>query len=408
MLGQLRSGHQGYKGKQDNDPSKMKTIVILGVGVAAAPLIRQTMRNVVLKDKEYNLIVVAPTTHFHWPIAMPRVIVPGQLSEDKAMIDLRPIFKEYPSDQFEFVLGAASALDPTGNTVSVSLNDGGSRTINYHTLVVATGTSSKDNMPWKAMATTEQTKQRLHELQHQIENANTIAVVGGGQTGSETAGELGFEYSKQGRKEVYFIYNDKLPLAPPLMESVRKQTKTELEKLNVKLIPNTKVTAVEHSGGDTILTLTDAEGRITTLTTQAYVPTTGGIPNSSFVPAHLLDSNGFILQTKSLQVKGHDNIFVLGDVGSLEECKAGVADAQAVHLIKALPIYLKGGVMPAYTPNNKVMVGITLGRSRATGQFGSFKLFSFLIHYAKGRFLGTDYCHLIAAGKKTLMTTYEK
>ncbi|KAL7781565.1 hypothetical protein V8C43DRAFT_327791 [Trichoderma afarasin] len=385
-----------------------KTIVVLGVGIAAAPLIRQTMRNVVLKEKDYNMIVVAPNTHFHWPIAMPRVVVPGQLADDKAMIDLRPFFKEYPADKFEFVQGVASAMDPASNTVDVLLSSGASRTINYHTLVVATGTSSKDNMPWKAMGDTEHTKSRLREVQEQIKNAKSIVIAGGGQTGSETAGELGFEYSKEGRKEVYFIYNDSLPLAPPVMDSVRKQTKTELEKLKVKLVPNTKVTNVEYSGNDTILTLTSSDGKTRTLTTQAYLPTTGGTPNSSFVPAALLDSEGYINQTASLQAKGYNNIFVIGDIGNLEGSKAGVADAQTVHLIKALPIYLKGGAMPVYTPSTKVMVGITLGRSRGTGQMGSFKVFSFLIHYAKGRFLGTDYAHLIAAGKKTLMTTYEK
>ncbi|KAM6487058.1 hypothetical protein HDV62DRAFT_348881 [Trichoderma sp. SZMC 28011] len=385
-----------------------KTIVVLGVGIAAAPLIRQTMRNVVLKEKDYNMIVVAPNTHFHWPIAMPRVVVPGQLADDKAMIDLRPFFKEYPADKFEFVQGVASAMDPASNTVDVLLSSGASRTINYHTLVVATGTSSKDNMPWKSMGDTEHTKSRLREVQEQIKNAKSIVIAGGGQTGAETAGELGFEYSKEGRKEVYFIYNDSLPLAPPVMDSVRKQTKTELEKLKVKLVPNTKVTNVEYSGNDTILTLTSSDGKTRTLTTQAYLPTTGGTPNSSFVPASLLDSEGYINQTASLQAKGYDNIFVIGDIGNLEGSKAGVADAQTVHLIKALPIYLKGGAMPVYTPSTKVMVGITLGRSRGTGQMGSFKVFSFLIHYAKGRFLGTDYAHLIAAGKKTLMTTYEK
>ncbi|KAH6606353.1 hypothetical protein Trco_005506 [Trichoderma cornu-damae] len=387
----------------------MKTIVILGVGVAAAPLIRQTMRNVVLKDKEYNMIVVAPNTHFHWPIAMPRVVVPGQLADDKAMIDLRPLFEEYPSDQFEFVLGTASAMDPAGNAVSVALSSGASRTINYHTLVIATGTSSKDNMPWKSLGSTEQTKQRVRELRDQIGGAKTIVVVGGGQTGSETAGELGFEYSKQGRKEVYFVYSDRLPLAPPVLESVRRQTRAELEKLNVKLVPNTTVTAVERSAdGDTVLTLTSSGGTTKTLTTQAYIPTTGGTPNSSFVPAHLLDGNGFVQQTKSLQAKGYSNIFVLGDVGNLEASKAGVADAQTVHLIKALPVHLRGGEMPEYNPSTKDFVGITLGRSRGTGQMGSFKIFSFVIYYFKGRFLGTDYCHLIAAGKKTLLTTYEK
>lgn len=385
----------------------MKNIVILGAGVAAAPLIRQTMRNVVLKDKDYKMIVVAPTTHFHWPVAMPRVIVPGQLADDKAMIDLRPFFKQYPEDQFEFVLGVASAMDPASNTVTVSPSEGGIRTINYHTVIVATGNSSP-NMPWKAMGSTEQTKQRVHEIRQQIENARTIVVVGAGATGTETAGELGFEYSKAGRKEVYLIYNDRLPLSPPTMESVRKSAKNELEKLKVKLVPNTTVSAVEQSGSDTVLTLTSSDGTTKTLTTQAYIPSTGLVPNTSFVPASLLDSKGYIKQTKTLVAEGFDNIFVLGDVGNLEASKAGIASAQTTHLVKALPIYFQGGVMPAYSPNTTEMIGVTVGRSRATGQMGSFKLFSFLIYYAKGRYLGTDYCHLIAEGKKSLMTNYEK
>lgn len=385
----------------------MKNIVILGAGVAAAPLIRQTMRNVVLKDKDYKMIVVAPTTHFHWPVAMPRVIVPGQLADDKAMIDLRPFFKQYPEDQFEFVLGVASAMDPASNTVTVSPSEGGIRTINYHTVIVATGNSSP-NMPWKAMGSTEQTKQRVHEIRQQIENARTIVVVGAGATGTEIAGELGFEYSKAGRKEVYLIYNDRLPLTPPTMESVRKSAKNELEKLKVKLVPNTTVSAVEQSGSDTVLTLTSSDGTTKTLTTQAYIPSTGLVPNTSFVPASLLDSKGYIKQTKTLVAEGFDNIFVLGDVGNLEASKAGIASAQTTHLVKALPIYFKGGVMPAYSPNTTEMIGVTVGRSRATGQMGSFKLFSFLIYYAKGRYLGTDYCHLIAEGKKSLMTNYEK
>ncbi|GFP55189.1 hypothetical protein ACSS6W_009525 [Trichoderma asperelloides] len=385
----------------------MKNIVVLGVGVAAAPLIRQTMRNVVLKDKDYKMIVVAPNTHFHWPIAMPRVIVPGQLSDDKAMIDLRPFFKEYPEDQFEFVLGVASAMDPASSTVTVSPTEGSSRTINYHTLIVATGSSSP-NMPWKTMGSTEETKQRVHELRQQIESAKTIVVVGGGATGTETAGELGFEYSKTGKKEVYLIYNDRLPLTPPTIDSVRKAAKNELEKLKVKLVPNTTVSSVQQSGSDTVLTLTSSDGTTKTLTTQAYIPSTGVVPNTSFVSANLLDSKGYIKQTKALLAEGFDNIFVVGDVGNLEASKAGTASAQTIHLVKALPIYFKGGAMPAYSPSTTEISAVTLGRSRATGQMGSIKLFSYLIYYAKGRFLGTDYCHLIAAGKKSMLTNFEK
>ncbi|PNY24106.1 Apoptosis-inducing factor 2 [Tolypocladium capitatum] len=386
----------------------MKTIVVLGAGLAAAPLIRQIMRSTVLTRKGLKMIVVAPNTHFHWPIAMPRVVVPGQMADDKVMFPLEPIFREYPADKFEFVLGRASELDPSANLVTVALNAGDSRAISYDTLVIATGASAKDDMPWKVLDTTEKTVERLHDLQRDIEGAETIVVAGGGLTGAETAGELGFEYARSGRKDVYFVHGGDLPLAPPVLQSVRKQTKTELEKIKVKMVANTTVTKVTRSGRDTILELRAADGSTSTLTTQAYVPTTGVTPNTAFAPASMLDAHGYVKQTTRLQAEGHANIFVVGDAGSLEASKAQAAEAQTIHLIKTLPLHLDGAALPDYHVDTRDVYGVTLGRSRATGQMGGFKLFSFLIWYMKGRFLGTDYAPLFAAGKKTMMTTFEK
>ncbi|KYK56837.1 Pyridine nucleotide-disulfide oxidoreductase, NAD-binding domain protein [Drechmeria coniospora] len=387
----------------------MKTIVVLGAGLAAAPLIRQIMRTAVLTRKDLRMIVVAPNTHFHWPIAMPRVVVPGQMADEKVMYPLDTIFGQYPADKFEFVLGKASTLDPSGRLITVALNAGGVQSVAYDTLIVATGSSAKDDMPWKTLGTTDKTVETLRRLQKDIRDAKTIVVAGGGLTGAETAGELGFEYAKDGTKEVYFIHNRDLPLSPPVLHSVRKQIKVELEKMKVKVVANTTVTKVtKSSGGDTVLELREADGSTRTLRTQAYVPTTGLTPNTSFAPASMLDDGGFIKQTTHLQAEGYDDIFVIGDAGSLEVSKAYIAEAQMVHLVKALPVYLDGGKMAEYKVNSKEMVGITLGRSRATGQMGKFRVFSFLIWYMKGRFLGTDYAGLYAAGKKTMMTTFEK
>lgn len=386
----------------------MKTIVVLGVGLAGAPLIRQIMRNTVLKSKDYKMIVVAPTTHFHWPIAMPRVVVPGEMPDEKIMYPLEPTFKEYPADKFEFVLGSASGLDPEGNVVTVALNDGSSRSVSYDTLLIATGSSAKDKMPWKLVGTADNTIDRIHALQKQVESAKTIVVAGGGLTGAETAGEIGYKYGKSGEKEIYFIYNNDLPLSPAVMDSVRKQTKLELERMKVKVLAKTTVTSVEVKGKDTVLQLRHADGTTKTLTTQAYIPTTGVTPNTAFVPKNMLDSNGYIKQTSFLRADGFKDIFVLGDVGSLEDNRALSADAQAAHLIKALPGYFEGGQLAEYKVNTKPMYGITLGQSKATGQMGSFKVFSFLIWFLKGRFLGTDKAAGVAAGKMTMSQTFEK
>ncbi|KAF7535899.1 hypothetical protein G7Z17_g13138 [Cylindrodendrum hubeiense] len=388
--------------------SEVKTIVVLGSGPAAIPVVRQTMVNLVLKRDNLKIILVTPNSNFHWPIAMPRVVVPGLVADDKVMIPLAPTFADYPPSKFEFVLGKASSLDPASNTVAVELNAGGSREINYHTLVIATGARARDDMPWKGLTTAEETKQKLHALQEQIKNAKTIVIAGGGMTGAETAGELGFEYSQHGKKEIILVHTEALPLSAPATDSVRKSVKSELERLKVKLIPNSTVANATVQGGDTILELRAADGTTRSITAQAYLPATGIIPNTEFAPKTLLDSKSYIKQTNYLQAEGHKNIFVIGDAGSLETATAGHAEAQAKHLIKALPLYIDGSAVPVYEASDKPIFAVTLGRSRGTGQMGTFKLFSFLVWFMKGRYLGTDYAHLWAAGKKTMSTTFEK
>ncbi|KAL4728468.1 hypothetical protein ACLX1H_005215 [Fusarium chlamydosporum] len=391
--------------------SNIRTIVVLGAGPAAMPIIRQTMVNQVLKRKDLKMVVVSPNTHFHWPVAMPRVVVPGQVPDDKALVPLEPTFAEYPSDKFEWIQGKAVALDTSSNLVSVELNDTSAvREVNYHTLVIATGSRTKDGMVWKGIGSTQEVKSKLHDVQDQISKAKTIVVSGGGMTGSETAGELGFEYSQHGKKEVIFIYSGDLPLSPPATESVRKSVVRELENLKVKNMPNTKVISATPTPGssDIVIEVRSSDGKNKKITAQAYLPATGIVPNTEFVPKTLLDSNGFIKQTTRLQAEGHKNIFVAGDAGNLENSQIAMAENQSIYLFKALPKYLDGEDVPEYTPGSKPMFGVTLGRSRATGQLGTWKLPSIMIWFGKGRTMGTDKSEGWAAGKRTIMHTFEK
>lgn len=61
----------------------MGTIAILGSGLSAVPVIWQAMAKVASKSKDYRLLVAAPNTHYHFLLAMPRAIIPGQLSDNK-------------------------------------------------------------------------------------------------------------------------------------------------------------------------------------------------------------------------------------------------------------------------------------------------------------------------------------
>jgi NADH dehydrogenase FAD-containing subunit len=366
------------------------------------------MLNTVLKEKDYKLYVVTPNTHWHLPIAMPRVIVPGQMLEDKALIPLEPIFKQYPVEKFEWLRGSAQTVSTDTNAVTVRLADGSGVTLEYHTLIVATGARSRDGLPWKIVEDTEKTREALHKIHEEIGAAKSIAVIGGGQTGVETAAELGEVYSKHGKKEVYFIYSETLPLHSVNTNSVRNLVANHLAKDKVKLIPNTKVTKVTRNGKDIILELTQSDGSTSSLTVQASLATTGLVPNTSFMPASTLDDKDYIKQTNYLQVEGYSNIFVIGDAGNLEASSVLYAGVQADWLIKNLPRYLVGERMESYVPDPTIRLGLALGPKAGTGQFGNWKLPGLMIWWLKSRHLGAAVAEASAIGKRTALTVYEK
>lgn len=300
--------------------------------------------------------------------------------------------------------GRAESLEAEANQVTVTTNLGDRRTIPYDALVIATGARANDNMPWKEVGTTEDTKNRLHALQDQIKSAKTILIAGGGTTGSEVVGEVAFEFAAKG-KEVYWVINKPLPLDDTWRQDVRQIVKKEAEKLGVKVISSTRVTGARpdpSAKGRQEIELTEAGGKTRKLTVDAYLPTTGAKPNSAFVPAELRDDAGFVFQDETLRLPGYDNIFVVGDVGNLEVMTAYKADLQLAHTSRNMQKWFVGGTLDKYTPDDKIVSAVTVGRSRGTGQFGAWKMPSLMVWFLKGRYLGTDYNKDLVAGKRTI------
>ena len=334
-----------------------------------------------------------------------------QWADNQIFFPLAPVFKDFPADKFKFVLGAVSSVHPESNSLLV-----GNRKVDYHTLIIATGSKSKDATPWKLSGDAEEMKKALHKAQKEIEEADSVAVIGGGVTGSETAGELGYEYSRVGKKDVHFIYSSELPLQPVVLEKTRKQTVIELERLKVKLHSNTKVTdTTQAKNGKQTLKMKSSDGSIEYLTVGAVIHATGLAPNTSFMPASMLNEHGLIKQDGYLRATGHKNIFVAGDVGDLEPAKASFLDTQVQWLVKHLPAYFSSasGDLPlqpykkdGVEPRNLEV--LTIGKSRGAGHLGSWTVPSLLVWWVKGRSLGTDYAEAYSYGKRVLTTTFEK
>lgn len=380
-----------------------KTVVILGASLAGIPIAHYLLTHTSAVVPDLKVILVSPNTHMYWSFASVRGILPGGLEEDKLMLPIAPAFKKYSSDKFEFVLGKAQDLEPASNSVTVQTNEGAVRKLDYHTLVIATGTSAREEMPFKTVNTTEQTRDVLHDWQQRIKAAKSVVVAGAGITGVELAGELAEAYAKTGQKKVTLIASSDLPLDAGMRKDVRQAAKKTLEKLGAEVKLNAKVAKVEgpESGPKTI-SLSLGRGRDETIEADVFIPTYGLQPNSEFVPANLLDHRRHVKQTKHLRAEGRDNIFVVGDVGSLETPQGIHTDNQLVHAVKNIQAYLKGEALTEYVFSTDPLFMASIGKGAGVGQAKGFKLFSFMVKKFKAQTLGTQNFPGIIAGQKTM------
>ncbi|KAK5662782.1 hypothetical protein OQA88_6190 [Cercophora sp. LCS_1] len=378
-----------------------RTIVVLGASYTGIPVAHYLLKHTAAKVKGgLKVILVSPNTDMYWCIAVVRGVVPDLMPDNRIFYPIAPAFAKYPAEQFEFIQGKAEGLDPKANTVVVRRNDGSQLTVGYDDVVIATGASYKEGPPFKGAGSTEETKAALHDWRKRIKNAKSIVVAGAGATGVEVVGELGEEYSAKGLKEVTLIADGKLPLPTFLNDDVRQFAKKELEKNKVNVLISSRVTHVTKKGNKTILEINDGEK---TITTDLYLPTFGIVPSSSFLPSEMLDSAGFVKQTPHLRAQGHKNIYVIGDVGNLQAPRAITGEAEVVHVVKVIESDLLGTADPGEVKiEPKVMFGATLGRSRATGQMGNWRPWSWLIWFFKGRYLGTDYAQDYVNGLRTV------
>ncbi|KAK5627089.1 hypothetical protein RRF57_002804 [Xylaria bambusicola] len=286
-----------------------RTVVVLGAGPAGLPVAHCLLRRTAKQHPDLRIILVSPHDAFYWKFASVRFVLPGQMGEDKYMFPLADYFASYSSKTFELVIGAAETLDPERNAVGVRVGEE-LREIEYHTLVVATGSRARDGMPWKEVGTTAQTRAALIKLQTAIRDARSIVVAGAGVTGVEFAGELGSAYAKAGLKDVTLVGTEALPLETRTKDDVRKVTKHELEKLGVKYIGGAKVTtgAKDDKKGKTVVTLTRSDGSTETLTADLVVPTFGVVPNTAFAPEVMRDGPlGYMKQDANLRAPGYEN-----------------------------------------------------------------------------------------------------
>ncbi|KAK9780184.1 putative Apoptosis-inducing factor 2 [Seiridium cardinale] len=355
---------------------KMKRIVIVGGSFAGVETAHRILKQAAKTSiAPLKITLVSRDSHFYWNIAAPRGIVPGQLSDEQLFQPIAAGFSQYPSSQFEFVLGTATGVDSVSKQLRVSEAGGKEIVLDYDFLIIGTGASTKADTPFKSRGSTEATKQALHDYQARIKAAKTIAVAGAGPTGVETAGELAFEYGHT-KKIILISSSSGLLDGPARPPSISKAAEKALQALDVDIRLNSKVKderqlpdsrqEIIFSSGDKVVV-------------DMYIPAFGVKPNSSFVPAEFLDPQGFIMVDEFLAVKGASGIFALGDVSDSEPPQILIVQGQSKHLARNMILTLSDKPVLPYKVFPRAMMGVNIGKNSGTGHVGSLRLPSFLV-----------------------------
>ncbi|PON84384.1 FAD/NAD(P)-binding domain containing protein [Trema orientale] len=325
----------------DNSGAEKKRVVVVGGGVAGSFLARslQFSAHVVLMDqKEYFEITWGSLRAMVEPSFAGRMVINH-------------------SDYLSNVqIVASTAANVTDSEVFTA--DGQSFAYDY--LVIATG--HNDSFP----------RTRPERLSHyeaefeKIKSASSILIVGGGPTGVELAGEIAVDFPE---KKLTIVHR-----GTRLLEFVgSKASQKTLDWLISKKVEVLLDQSVNLDGiTDGVYQTSKGE----TITADCHFLCTGKPVGSSWLTETTLkdslDTRGRLMVDEHLRVRGHNNVFGIGDITDIKEMKQGyIAQQHAQVAAKNLKLLLKGGKeskLAKYKSSFEVAL-ISLGRKEGVAQF---------------------------------------
>ncbi|CAM1511519.1 Fc.00g090320.m01.CDS01 [Cosmosporella sp. VM-42] len=358
-----------------------KTVVILGGSLGGMSVTHHLLKYTRPHEEGLKVILVSKNSHFYWNLASVRAVIPGIVKDDQILAPIELGLEQYPPENREFILGAATGIDPTSKTVTVS-TDSGDREVTYDYLVLATGANgANDSMPWKASGTHEEILFSLHETSQKVGKAEHVVIAGAGATGVELAGEIQYEYPS---KSVILISADKSLVGG---DSIAGAVERELVRLGVKMRKGVRVgEAKVRPDGKTEVKLSDGEAIVTDL----YLPTMGLRPNTGFLPGEWLNDHRYVDVDEMMRVKGVENVWAAGDVVSKPRASLMNTDAQATCVAKNIDLVLKGKQQQSVKYMRADAFLCSTGRGRGAGRLGYVPVPSLAVWAIKGRTLGME------------------
>ncbi|OKL64614.1 hypothetical protein UA08_00568 [Talaromyces atroroseus] len=362
-----------------------KTVVVVGASWAGINVAHGLLKEV----PDAKVVLVNPSDEFFFNIASPRVIAkPGDIAREKYLYQIVSLFEKYPNrkNAFDFVLGKAVSIDLEGKKVSVAEN-ATTTDLAYDYLVIASGSTSNATtgtaslkVPFKAAQEGGQLESEIKAAQEAIKSAKSIIIGGAGAVGVEFAGEITDAYPDT---KVTLVTNTDSVL-PILKASPRQKAAKILKSKGVEVLTGKTVQAAELDAATNKWTVTLADGEV--LSADAYISTTGSVPNNDFIPASLLNESGWVEVDAHFKVASTDSVYAVGDITHYSARLTSRIAGQVSVLVSNLKADITGkGKRAAYDSNQTLMMLVPIGKSSGTGQIGGFTAPGFMVLLVKGR-----------------------
>ncbi|MBO0679934.1 FAD-dependent oxidoreductase [Mycolicibacterium sp. S2-37] len=222
-------------------------------------------------------------------------------------------------DRVRTVHATLSTLDPLARKVLAVRDDGTTHVEDYDALVIATGVT---NGFWRraVLQTPGEIAAELRATHDRLAGAASVIVVGGGAAAVSSAANLALRWPD---KHVELCYPGERPLTahhPRVWARIARRLGT----LGVVLRPGHRAVVPDGFACDRI-----TAGPVEWSTGQPSSPadavlwTIGRVrPNTGWLPAGLLDDDGFVSVSPQLKVAGVHRVWAIGDVAATEPLRS--------------------------------------------------------------------------------------
>lgn len=258
-------------------------------------------------------------------------------------------------DPVRIVHGTLTGADLEARTVTVVAADGTETTEPFDVLLIATGTT---NGFWRrpTLQTADDVAADLRATHERLAGARHVAVVGGGATAVSSAGNLASTWPDK----VIDLYFPGAQILPGYHTGTQVRVAQRLAELGVRL----------HLGHRAILPADRDEitsGPVEFSTGQPDADVDAVLwavgkarPNTAWLPAEILDDDGFVRVTPELTVPGHPGVFAVGDVAGTDPLRTSARNGGGALVARNILAFLRSRKLRRYRPPS-VRWGSVLG-----------------------------------------------